>query len=922
MKHTVVTIFAILSLPLLGGVKGGIFAQERNHSSMYLAAPAISSTYLHYSTDTEIAECAIPATPIKWGMDVAWNSRSNVHRGTNFIGTDVLSIGRVSFQPSDLVDADGNLSAAQINTLNSRLNNIAISGVHSIILNCDHEVLCNSEAYPNCNQNYANYYGKPAEWHKLIKAYVKYCKSKGFTVVAVSPFNEPDYTAWKEGTKSHFRQIAQLISEDPELEGIRISAGNTLNCDKANEWYTYMKPYVTEGNTHQLAGSFDNYAKFWQTVRNDGNYATADELHNTMEAFVGIHYGLQAGVWWGFDGQARGEFCKASFYGKEIGYAENRQAWTAATVYKRPDGRIDAFLGSSERQANTSSYVIAADDRDVYYDGNGPLRLYEMEIPGGTGYQAGQTNAERMIHVQYGEDVPFEPLVSGNEYVIMNKNSKMCFGYYNGANNNGTQLAQGTYTGTNSNTHFRWIYEQVSPRCGGEFSYFILRSARATDQVADIKDWSEDEGGTLIGYTGGLGANEQWFTEYAGDGYYYIRSRHSGLYLEIKGEKTTKNAAIQQAAFKGTDNQRWRFMPTNAALEVVAPAVPQGLKAESQPASVRLSWNANTEKDIAGYQILRGVEADGSVQWDVIGRMVNDTVFVDNGGRIGNTYIYKVRALDVSRNISAASDSVLAASGEGEGLVARYAFENSLTDLSDNMLDAAAAEIKYNGATKKEGESSLNFNGTSAYVLLPAAVGSLPQMSVSMWFNNSNYTSSWVRLFDFGNGTDQYMFLTPSNGSEMRFVMKNHGDEQILSAPKIGTGWHHIMVTIGESEIAIYVDGELKAQTSDITLRPSDLCTMLNYIGRSQFSADPLFKGYIDDFRIYNYALSADDASLLAQGQEPTSVFDAHISRGDVMTETYYNLSGLRQPEATDGLNIVVQRRDNGKNIVIKRIIK
>ena len=202
---------------------------------------------------------------------------------------------------------------------------------------------------------------------------MKYIRTKGFNVITVSPFNEPDYTPWGEGTKAHFRSIAKKIAEDAELQGIRISAGNTLNCDQALSWYNYMKPYVTEGNTHQLAGGFDTYAAFWQQVRADGNHATADELHNVGEAFIGAHYGMQSGVWWGWDGAARGKYCKASFAGKEIGYAENRSAWTAATVYKCGDGRIDAFVGSSERQATTSAFDFTATDRPVYYDGYGPV---------------------------------------------------------------------------------------------------------------------------------------------------------------------------------------------------------------------------------------------------------------------------------------------------------------------------------------------------------------------------------------------------------------------------------------------------------------------------------------------------------------------------------------------------------------------
>jgi hypothetical protein len=49
-----------------------------------------------------------------------------------------------------------------------------------------------------------------------------------------------------------------------------------------------------------------------------------------------------------------------------------------------------------------------------------------------------------------------------------------------------------------------------------------------------------------------------------------------------------------------------------------------------------------------------------------------------------------------------------------------------------------------------------------------------------------------------------------------------------------------------------------------MTLHPADLgATTANYIGRSQFTADPYFKGLIDDFRAYRRALTAPEVTTL-----------------------------------------------------------
>ena len=150
------------------------------------------------------------------------------------------------------------------------------------------------------------------------------------------------------------------------------------------------------------------------------------------------------------------------------------------------------------------------------------------------------------------------------------------------------------------------------------------------------------------------------------------------------------------------------------------------------------------------------------------------------------------------------------------------------------------------------------------YAMLPYATAHHDEMTIATWVRYNNSGENWQRIFDFGNGTNQYMFLTPSNGSEMRFVMKNEGEEQVLSTgKKLGAAsWHHIAITIkpiGDNVQAIlYLDGENIAQSNDFTIKPSDIAPSLCYIGRSMFKADPLFDGRIDDFRIYNHALSAD----------------------------------------------------------------
>jgi hypothetical protein len=837
---------------------------------------------------------------VRWGMDTAWNSSENVRRGTNHIGKEYISTGRISFQPSDLVDADGNLSAAQKQALASRIRNIKLSGTTEVMLNCDHEVL-----------NKDNYVGKPEEWYRVIKASVLYAQSQGLTVTTIAPFNEPDYSSWGQGSKGDFREIARLLSEDPALAGIRISAGNTLNCDQADSWYQYMKPYVSEGNTHQLAGSFDTYARFFQTVRADGNHATADELHNVGEAIVGVEYGLQSGVWWGYDGLARGQFCRAnSPGGARLGYAEDRSSWTSACVYRLPDSTVKAFFGTSERQANTHSYELQSLERDVFVDGRGPLRTYAVEMPGGTGYQTGQTNAELMLNIQYGADVPPFELTSGT-YVVLNRNSMRALQPATSTPANGTSIVQSTYTQKPFQT---WTIEHVDARIGGDFSYYTFRNGSVNGQLLDVLNYSVVSNSTIITYAGTVGANEQWSFEYAGNGDYYIRSRHSGLYLDVRNGSTVNGAAIIQAEFTGKPLQRWHIMPADASPEFTAPAAPTGLKATPQTASVRLTWNAGAEEDLDSYIVLRGTENADTIAWEVIGRNIKGTEFVDNACSSETAYRYAVRAVDRSINLSALSESITAQTSGEQGLVAQYQFDQNLIDNSPNQMDAAAATTPFYMATAQSGSHSWMINGNN-HAILPHAVANLRRMTLSTWTNITATTTTWQRIFDFGNNTSQYMFLTPNSGSDMRFVIKNGGEEQMLTTDKLTSGWHHVAVTIDDAAVSLYIDGELKATTSSITLRPADFRPALNYIGRSQYSADPLLRGRIDDFRIYNYALTADDVKAVMS--DVVNAISAPQADGEstspVVSTDYFSIDGQRMAAPRAGITIVRQRHADGR---------
>jgi hypothetical protein len=102
-------------------------------------------------------------------------------------------------------------------------------------------------------------------------------------------------------------------------------------------------------------------------------------------------------------------------------------------------------------------------------------------------------------------------------------------------------------------------------------------------------------------------------------------------------------------------------------------------------------------------------------------------------------------------------------------------------------------------------------------------------------------------------------------------IMTTMVAEERFAAPKsLGTAWHHVAVVIdgASMEVKVYLDGDVVASGLTEVL-PKDLGkTTQNWLGRSQFAADGYYKGLLDEFRIYNRALSAGEIRYLA-GDRP-----------------------------------------------------
>lgn len=856
--------------------------------------------------------------PVLWGFDTAWNSYGNMLRGLRFTGRDAIGIVRVSFQPWDVVTEKGVLPEKLQKNLDDRLANVALTGKKvDIALNLDGGEPTIHEVYGGLDAN-SQYVGDPASvamaYALLIDATAASVEKAGYRVVSAAPFNEPDY--YWNGTPVHvFHEIDKLLkdyNQFPRFRNIRISGGNTLNCDQAFPWYDQLKDYLDEGNTHQLAGDFDHYADFFKTVRADGKYATADELHNVMEAIVGSEYGMQTGIWWGSAEQARGELCKATF-GNRLAYAENRKAWSAAAVYRAPSGKVQAFLGCSERQALPSTFNLVSLDHDVYVNGHGPAREYVVSLPGDPngGYQTElQRNAETMLPITWGTDIQPE---LGGDYMIVNQGCKLLLGGKDGKTSNGSEIVLQDFVPFAKSQS--WTISEVPENIGGDFSYYHIRNTYSSQAFDDL-NWNIEEGGKVIAYAPNDNGVQQWSFEYDGDGWFHIRNKQSGLYLDGRGMRD--NTPVVQYERANIPSQKWRLVPAEAPLSFEAPAAPANLKAESRSASIALKWDTVEHSSDVTYAVIRG-DASGNYL-NTIARGLTSPEFIDNSIDDPWRHTYCVMAEDASGNRSKLSSSVLASTYAWDTLVARFPLNGSVDDETENAFSLRVnGTLRYNTG-HKEGVKAANFR--SQYAQLPYSLLQSPDFSIAFW-TRLNSPSGTQRLFSFGTSEESSLYLLPNDNGSMRLVARNNGNTAEITTDAIPQStWAHIAVTSENNQVKLYVNG-VSVEPSAVDFGDAMPANrMLSYLGRGHDVTPAYFSGYFEDICVFKKAITPEQV-LAAMNGTPSAVDSVIADSVEEVSREYFSIHGMRLSEpAETGVTIVRITYTDGTLRTFKQIAR
>ena len=156
-------------------------------------------------------------------------------------------------------------------------------------------------------------------------------------------------------------------------------------------------------------------------------------------------------------------------------------------------------------------------------------------------------------------------------------------------------------------------------------------------------------------------------------------------------------------------------------------------------------------------------------------------------------------------------------------------------------------------------------------------------MTIALWARWDQFRG-WSRLIDFGNGQGQDNILLGqySDGSTKNFIfnIRRGQDHKRIQAGTITLGqWTHVAFTVVGSDMRLFQDGVQVGHNPD-GHEPITMTRTNHYVGKSNWSADALFKGSIYSLQIWNRALN------------PTEIYDLH-SQGFSLQTSWNDASSV-----------------------------
>jgi hypothetical protein len=267
-------------------------------------------------------------------------------------------------------------------------------------------------------------------------------------------------------------------------------------------------------------------------------------------------------------------------------------------------------------------------------------------------------------------------------------------------------------------------------------------------------------------------------------------------------------------------------------------------------------------------------------------------------GDENSTYYCRVTLTETARTVTSRT-AVLRI----KEMLAHWTFDGSVSDVTGNGNDGTHIGDP-NYAAGKVGDA-LVFDGAADYVDLPDGFSDFRNgLTVTLWAMPAA-AGSYARFFDWGNGAsnDNIFFcrLGTSNTLAFNVYLADVSSTPVEAANALELdAWQFLVVTMDNGgNVVLYKNG-VPLQTGTVFV-PAVVTRTNNFIGESNWAADALYAGLMDDIKLYNYPMSGTEVADLYYASEgefcleyPAWDLSGPEGRPDCVVDLY-DLEGLAE---------------------------
>ena len=143
----------------------------------------------------------------------------------------------------------------------------------------------------------------------------------------------------------------------------------------------------------------------------------------------------------------------------------------------------------------------------------------------------------------------------------------------------------------------------------------------------------------------------------------------------------------------------------------------------------------------------------------------------------------------------------------------------------------------------------------------------LGPITIATWFKIDGYNCDWQCLMDKGNSIYR-LYRNGGSGHGITFKTINLSNTHTYYRGTLDDGrWRHIAAVYDGTKKYIYIDGSLEVSEDAAGSLGDDFYDLV--IGRRwAYPTDEWWRGYVDDFRLYSRALSAEEIRKLGDRHE------------------------------------------------------